>query len=1195
MSIRKTIITTVVALTLVAMVVPGIAQGDTISDLLAQIQQLQTQLLTLQGGSTPTGTANYAGIPAGFTFQENLPVGTVDQDVVYLKAVLVGEGCGSGITNTTYYGPKTKANVQCFQNKYKAQISAFAGYTISASGLVGTGTRAQLNVLLTGNTGNNGGTGTLPQGCTSTSGYSPITGQSCATGEVVIPTGSGLTVQLAYDNPASNSVVASQSIAPLAKLTFVNGDNAPVKVTGFKINRTGVSGDSDLTNVYLFDGATRLTDAASVSSGVISFNDSNGIFTVNAGSSKTITVAADIYSSAAAGTTVGVRLLSASDITTNASSVKGNFPVSGNMMTVVAKPSTFGTVVFTTATLAPSTSFTSAAPAAIDPQSDYAVWKESVSIGNHAAKLTRISLREIGSINYTDLQNFRLFVDGVMVGSAVQNLDSNGYVTFDMTSNPVTLQTGSREIKVIADIVGGSNRNFTFSLRTAADATFIESQYNVNILPTVTAGAFTAQTTGYSDINDGTISIVKATDSPTADIVDLASNVVLGKFTIKAAGEKVKVDTLKVAVVCYDGGSTADGNVGYLRNGAIYANGVQIGSTSNLYCTDYSTTYTTFNLGSSLVVDPLTPVTLEVKADIYDADGTDDIAVNVSGGLQTLQAEIVAATGNGQGQTSLQTVAVPSTTVTANSLTVATGGLSLSQLTAFTAQAYVPPLTAAKIAHFTLTANTNEAVNINTIEVNLNAVASSYATNLYVKYGNSTTAIKSSVTAQNTWYVNYTLPAGDTIDLQVYADISSTAGGTAIAGMYVAGTTASSATSVTGGLTNDPTNVQGQNISFTTGTFTEVFSGSPSAQAVSGNQLVEVAKYTLSSSYQQYTVSEMRFTAAASAPIVSAVLTDGTTSKTASYDSAVGFKFTGLNFVIPANTQKTITLSYNLTPLPSSTVSTSGVDVKPTLTYVKRQAATGTVSTDSPLTYAAKSTYVYKSVPTLTQVKLTDGSNAYMTNGSEQDLYKFTVAAPAQGDVAVKQFKLALAWVDGGTTEDAPGEKLDNLKLLKNGVDITANVTIQNASGVVASGTTGTVSGSVDSALYVTWPTTTQDTILSGTSATYTLRGTPNGFRVKGTTDSIGTDSVAISFANDTATGTNNCLNTNGSATNTVLELYAASSNVCPATNASAVNYSLLWSDVSAVGHSADVDAASTDDWYTSYLLNTMGSQSWLR
>jgi hypothetical protein len=778
-----------------------------------------------------------------------------------------------------------------------------------------------------------------------------------------------------------------------------------------------------------------------------------------------------------------------------------------------------------------------------------------------------------------------------MIGSAIQSLDANGYVTFDMTSNPVTLQTGSREIKVVADIVGGSNRNFTFSLRTAADATFIESQYNVNILPTVTAGAFTAQTTGYSSINEGTISIIKATDSPSANVVDLASNVTLAKYTLKAAGEKVKVDTLKVAVVCYDGGSTANGNVGYLRNGALYANGVQIGSTSNLYCTQYTTTYTTFNLGSSLVVDPLTPVTLEVKADIYDADGTDDIAVNVSGGLQTLKARIVASTGNGQGQTSLQTVDVPSTAVDGNSLTVATGGLSLSQYTAYTTQAVVPPLTAQKIAHFTLSANTTEAVNVNTIEVNLNAVASSYATNLYVKYGNNTTATKSSAAAENTWYVNYTLPASTTIDVEVFADISSTAAGTAYAGMYVAGTTANSATAVTAGTTNDYTSIQGQAITFTSGAFAESFAGAPGNQVVAGNQAVEAGKFKLTSSYQAYTVSEMRFSAnSANAVILSASLKDGSTVlKTEPYNNALGyFNFTGLNIEVPASTTKTISLVYNLS-IPSATAGTSGLDAKARLTYVKRSDSNGSVTEDSSLTYDANSTIVFRSVPVLTQTVL-NTTNADFVNGNAIDLYKFTVAAPVQGDVSVKQFKLNITWVDGGT-DDTGTIKVGSLKLLKDGIDITTSVTIQDENGYSAEGTGGVSESGSDTAIVVTWDGTTEDNITAGGLTTYTLKGTPAGFHIAGATDTI-KDSFALTFAPDTsANGTKAYLNA-GTSTTTIAKLHTSAASG----SGSATDYNLIWSDESAVAHSASVGASSTGDWANSYLLgNNMGSQVWTK
>jgi len=87
-------------------------------------------------------------IPTGFTFSKNLYYGMRNQDVVYLKIMLTSEGCLSGVANTNYFAIKTLAAVKCFQNKYKSQISLMAGYAIKATGLVGLGTRNQLNNLL---------------------------------------------------------------------------------------------------------------------------------------------------------------------------------------------------------------------------------------------------------------------------------------------------------------------------------------------------------------------------------------------------------------------------------------------------------------------------------------------------------------------------------------------------------------------------------------------------------------------------------------------------------------------------------------------------------------------------------------------------------------------------------------------------------------------------------------------------------------------------------------------------------------------------------------------------------------------------------------------------------------------------------------------------------------------------------------
>lgn len=99
------------------------------------------------GQTTPNNPINPL-LPQGFTFQKNLYFGMLDQDVVYLKIMLAAEGCVSGLANTTWFGPKTLEAVKCFQNKYKSEISAAAGYTIKGTGFAGVGTRNRLNALL---------------------------------------------------------------------------------------------------------------------------------------------------------------------------------------------------------------------------------------------------------------------------------------------------------------------------------------------------------------------------------------------------------------------------------------------------------------------------------------------------------------------------------------------------------------------------------------------------------------------------------------------------------------------------------------------------------------------------------------------------------------------------------------------------------------------------------------------------------------------------------------------------------------------------------------------------------------------------------------------------------------------------------------------------------------------------------------
>jgi len=1127
MSIKRTIITAIVGLTLVAMVAPVTASAVTIEELLAQIQTLTAQLNALQAaqGGTPVPTGNVAC--AGITFDRNIRVGMTGSDIKCLQVLLNNNGftlaqtgAGSPGAETSYFGPRTLAATRAFQ--------VSRGWT--PANQAGPLTRAALTALI----------GTVPG----------------TPGTPIIPTGAGLTVQLATTNPASGTIVDGQAQFPLARLTFTNGDNAEVTVTGLKLKRIGVSADASLTNVYLFNGATRLTDGAAVSSSMINFNDATGLFKVPSRGSVTITVTADVDGTA--GESVGIQAVTATDVITNASSVNGIFPITGNLSSIAT--GTLGSVSFNTTT--------TPAAASIDPQDEYTVWQNITTIGTRAVDMTRISFRKTGSVTNTDLQNFKLYVDGIQVGSTIQ-LDSNGYVTFDLSSSPKRLEAGTRTIKVLADIIGGSSLNFTMNLWSAADATFVDSQYNANILVQQNSTTFSKRSTGAQAVNSGTITITKMTDSPSGNIVDGGTNVTLAKYEVKAAGEPVKIETLYVSAV------VSTSAVSYLRNGALYANGVQIGSTSNLYDNGYTTAYTTFNLGSSLIVNPGSPVTLEVRADIYDSDGTNDVT---SGTTIAARIEGSSSWDNGLGMTSASSIDAPGADVDGNTLTVAQGGLTLSNYLAYTDQSVVAPLTNYPIAYFTLAASTTEDVNVTAINVALNAVASSYSSNLYVKYGTQTTNTKASAGATNSWSINYNLPAGTTVDVIVYANISSSAtAGTAIATVDIDGTTVGSA------VTADSTAVAGQNIAFTSGSFSTAFASSPLDQIVAGNQTVDAGTFDFTSSYQRYTITELRFTANSNAAaIASASIKDGTTVlKTVSYDSTnTYFNFTGLNVNVDASSTKTLTLAYTLSPSPSYSTSTSDVDTKAALTYVKYQDPNGSVSTDTN-TRTGNSTIVYKSIPTLSQTMLTDT----LSNGAEQNLYKFTVAAPSQGAIAIKQFKIGITWSDGGTDDVLA---IGNLKLLQGGTDVTSSVTIQSEDGYSAEGSGGVSEG--DGTIVVTWDGSTEASVLAGGSTTFTLKGTPAGFRVLGATDTA-QDSIALAFTADSAaqTATYNYINV-GTSTTGIMKLYSSAS-----ANGSAANETLIWSDKSSVAHSAS-RTAGTGDWSNSYLVkDVLTSQTFSR
>jgi hypothetical protein len=526
---------------------------------------------------------------------------------------------------------------------------------------------------------------------------------------------------------------------------------------------------------------------------------------------------------------------------------------------------------------------------------------------------------------------------------------------------------------------------------------------------------------------------------------------------------------------------------------------------------------------------------------------------------------------------------VPGTAVTGNSLTVAEGTLTVAKYTAYTDQYITVPKTAVKLAHFSITAATTEAVNLNSIRVDWDTVSGAFdasddLSNLYVKYGPNTTTTKATVTdTANTWSINYQIPAGSTINVEVYADVASGAYSASypynygVASLTVTGTTAQSATSVT------PSEVSGQTIYFVSGSFTaSTDAGSPLAYIVAGNQTVTAAKFKFASLYENYTIKELRIRVGSgvSAIINNAILKDGDTvlsTKPFDYNDGGanrGAYFTGLNVSVPANTTKTLTVDYEL-GIPSASSSTSQLDLATTLSWMKYADSQGVETSDdtpgaSNTEPAGNDVYVYLSIPTVTKETVTKST---LYNGSSYSLYKFTIKADTKGDIAIKQLKFPISWTDASNDSTL---ELESWKILRGSQDITSSVTIKDQSGNDITGTSGATEA--DTAVVVTF--NTEETIPAGTAYTYTLKATPQGFH--STASIVGDDSVALYLAGDTSH--------NGSKVYVVDNDSDGIYGLHTAATGGETAYNFIWSDVSSLTHSY-TNGSSSNDWADGYLV----------
>jgi len=957
-----------------------------------------------------------------YTFNANLTVGSRGADVTALQTML-------GVTPATgYFGNLTKAALKTWQ----------AAHNVSpASGYFGPLTRAVANA--TGGTTTGGTTGMIP-GCTGTTGYSPTTGQSCAgnTGTTTGQTGP-VTAMLSTDNPASGYVIQGQATADLAHFTF----NGTGTVTSVTLMRGGISDQNTLSNVYLYNGNTRLTDGFSFNnSGVLTMNGLN--LMVNG--TLTVAVKGDVAS--ASGSTINIALTSYTvGGTATAVNLKGNdmYLGTGSLASVYMDPAN-QTVGESGGTLC-----TSSCPSVNAGTSAYTVWSDTAQVNTRAVWLKGANFRVVGSAPASALSNVKLYVDGVSTGAPATMTMINGsnYMMFDFSAAPVSLTTGSHTLDVRADIVSGASYTVQVSLQQAADLVLYDGQLNVNI-----AAQKSGAVTTFSPVNAGTITInagtasvvVDPTFSSLSNITGGSTNTTIAKFKVHGYGEDVKVSTLSVTPLVKSAtagscstdssGVTTAGTCG-LNNLSVFFNGSQVGS--SVTWTGSTDSPKSFSLGSQMILPAGADSIIEIKADLQTTG-----SVNYTAG--TVSANLNVGASNAQGQTSHTTLNFPGGNVTGTVLTVQTGLLAVAKNTGYTNQNLNPNTANQRIASYSLQ-NQSSSESVRVTGLSFNLVRASDDTTALTGTGNlagcpSTLAtcypaltnfsnLKTSETsgsgatpiqpaAANTFSVDFTLAPGATKTIDVYADTSSLSAGEAFGSNLVV-TSVGSSSHVSVLQNGNGTAIVGQHMALTAGvvssTPTLVTASTTTSQYIAAGDPMNTgtgatdatkAVFNLTSTGGSAALQELKFTMGGTAGAAQSVKVciDNTTTCSAPALVIGGVAWiqnlaTLTGFTVP-NGGSGLTLDAFVTYAPvGSTGIAAGSTSSTTLTFIKYQAG-GTTTTITP-SVAAPTVTLVGSKPTLTVTQTTPASGLIL--GASNKVGEVTVTADAKGNIKLNDIK----------------------------------------------------------------------------------------------------------------------------------------------------------------------------------------------
>ena len=307
---------------------------------------------------------------------------------------------------------------------------------------------------------NNNEFGWYTKSATDYTSVNQVPSYSRVAGATPAPAAGPLSVSLAPGNPAAQTITKNVQAIEFLRVRFSGSGT----INSMTLKRGGPGSTDDFDNVYLYDGATRLTSGKSLtaSDGLVTFVNLN----ISVSGTKDLSAVADLSATAS---NIDTLTLTAVD----ASGTVGNLPVAGNNMTIAGADSGGITVAKVGSLGNPNVGSKNA------QLSEF-----KLTSNTEAASVKRITMLQGGTLKPGDLSNIKLMSGtSEWVGKEVTK---DGHLVFDLGSGFSIVKGGNAIFKVYGDVSGKVDETVKLYIEELVDVQAVGDQYGYTMAVTNT-------------------------------------------------------------------------------------------------------------------------------------------------------------------------------------------------------------------------------------------------------------------------------------------------------------------------------------------------------------------------------------------------------------------------------------------------------------------------------------------------------------------------------------------------------------------------------------------------------------------------------------------------------------------------------------------------------------------------------------